>query len=134
MDGQGNVREGTHFLFSTTPEGHLVTEGGWVLYLVVALPGGGAFEMAHGMGSWHGYRAAQMALLLQTCSMLHALIMPSHGRSPALSCSHHAGAAQGAQHQPHLRQLQPPGHWWVLRTYGMAWHCMAVAGSVEHQA
>lgn len=30
MDGAGNVREGTHFLFSTTPEGHLVAEGGRV--------------------------------------------------------------------------------------------------------
>lgn len=29
MDGTGNVREGTHFLFSTTPEGHLVAEGRW---------------------------------------------------------------------------------------------------------
>ncbi|PRW61320.1 fatty-acid-binding 1 [Chlorella sorokiniana] len=26
MDGAGNVREGTHFLFSATPEGHLVAE------------------------------------------------------------------------------------------------------------
>lgn len=54
MDGQGNVREGTHFLFSTTPEGHLVTEGGRVLYLVVALPGGGAVEMAlrYGQLAW----------------------------------------------------------------------------------
>lgn len=29
MDGEGNVKEGTHFLLSTTPQGELVVEGEW---------------------------------------------------------------------------------------------------------
>ena len=32
--------------------------------------------------------------------------------SPYCPCSHHAGAAQGPQDQPHLCQLQPAGHRW----------------------
>lgn len=88
MDGRGNVREGTHFVFSTTPDGQLLTEG----------------ERANG-------RPVALSLVLP------GFLTPSRSPSPPalLPRSHHARPPEGPADEPHRGGVLAPRHRLAVR-------------------
>lgn len=115
MDGRGNVKEGTHFLLSTTPKAELLVEGARCMNPLFYTPSSSSFfcvvlmpiPVQPSLAAAPGPASPAFPFASLPASPHPLRTGPPPGRS------HHARAAQGAQDEPHLRQHEPAGHRWA---------------------